>query len=289
MTIDFAGRTVIVTGAGNGLGRAHALELGRRHAHVVVNDLGSSTDGQGGSRAAADLVVDEIRSAGGSAVASYDSVADDGGCRAIAALALGGARTHRRGRPQRRHPAQRAVPRDDRRALLPRAGDAPPGRGLPDACGVPDDGRAGLRANRLHVVGHRCLRSPRRCQLRERQGGAARFVQRARDRRRRARDPRQRDPAGGVHTAGGCTRHHGHERASRRRPRRGGIVTRAHVARVGDPDGRVPRERGVHAHTALLLGGAGTVRPRVHRRHLRAGTRRATRPRPSKRSRRTST
>ena len=136
MTIDFAGRTVIVTGAGNGLGRAHALELGRRHAHVVVNDLGSSTDGQGGSRAAADLVVDEIRSAGGSAVASYDSVADDGGCRAIAALARRGARPHRRGRPQRRHPAQRAVPRDDRRALLPRAGDAPPGRGLPDTCAV---------------------------------------------------------------------------------------------------------------------------------------------------------
>ena len=63
----------------------------------------------------------------------------------------------------------------------------------------------------------------------------------------------------------------------------------AHVARVGDPDGRVPRERGVHAHTALLLGRAGTVRPRVHRRHLAGGTRRATRPRPSKRSRRTST
>src|SRR6478736_8354319 len=88
MTIDFAGRTVVVTGAGNGLGRAHALELGRRRAHVVVNDLGSSTDGLGGSRASADLVVDEIRNAGGSAVASYDSVADDAGCRAIAALAL---------------------------------------------------------------------------------------------------------------------------------------------------------------------------------------------------------
>ena len=86
--IRFDGRTAVVTGAGNGLGRAHALELGRRGAHVVVNDLGASTDGQGGSRASADLVVDEIRGGGGSAVASYDSVADDAGCRAIAATAL---------------------------------------------------------------------------------------------------------------------------------------------------------------------------------------------------------
>ncbi len=85
--IGFTGRTVIVTGAGNGLGRSHALELGRRGAHVVVNDLGASTDGHGESQAAADLVVDEIRRAGGSAVASYASVADDDGCRAIAEVA----------------------------------------------------------------------------------------------------------------------------------------------------------------------------------------------------------
>ncbi len=84
MDIRFEGRAVIVTGAGNGLGRAHALELGRRGADVVVNDLGGSTAGDGASTRAADFVVDEIRAAGGSALASYDSVADDAGCRAIA-------------------------------------------------------------------------------------------------------------------------------------------------------------------------------------------------------------
>jgi NAD(P)-dependent dehydrogenase (short-subunit alcohol dehydrogenase family) len=86
--VGFDGRAVIVTGAGNGLGRAHALELARRGAGVVVNDLGGSTDGAGASTGPADFVVDEIRAAGGRAVASYSSVADDSGCRSIAAAAL---------------------------------------------------------------------------------------------------------------------------------------------------------------------------------------------------------
>jgi NAD(P)-dependent dehydrogenase (short-subunit alcohol dehydrogenase family) len=83
--VNFSGQAVIVTGAGNGLGRAHALELARLGAHVVVNDLGAGTDGDGKSHRSADFVVREIRDAGGSAIASYDSVADDQGCRAIAA------------------------------------------------------------------------------------------------------------------------------------------------------------------------------------------------------------
>lgn len=86
--ISFEGRVAIVTGAGNGLGRAHAHELARRGALVVVNDLGGATDGQGSGRRVADHVVGEITAAGGRAVASYDSVADDEGCRRIAALAL---------------------------------------------------------------------------------------------------------------------------------------------------------------------------------------------------------
>lgn len=74
--IRFEDQVVIVTGAGGGLGRAHALLFARHGARVVVNDLGVSTHGEGASSAAADKVVAEIREAGGIAVASYDSVTD---------------------------------------------------------------------------------------------------------------------------------------------------------------------------------------------------------------------
>jgi NAD(P)-dependent dehydrogenase (short-subunit alcohol dehydrogenase family) len=79
MAIRFDGRVAIVTGAGGGLGRAHALELARRGAKVVVNDLGGALDGSGGSSAAADAVVEEIRAAGGEAMADGCSVTDEGG------------------------------------------------------------------------------------------------------------------------------------------------------------------------------------------------------------------
>ena len=78
--IRFDGRVAIVTGAGAGLGRTYALALAARGAKVVVNDLGGSRDGTGASTGAADVVVDEIKKAGGEAVANYDSVATrDGG------------------------------------------------------------------------------------------------------------------------------------------------------------------------------------------------------------------
>lgn len=74
--LRFDDRVVIVTGAGNGLGKSHALEFAKRGAKVVVNDLGGTATGEGASHRAADLVVDEIVAAGGEAVANYDSVAD---------------------------------------------------------------------------------------------------------------------------------------------------------------------------------------------------------------------
>jgi len=74
--LSFEGKVVIVTGAGNGLGRSHALEFGRRGAKVIVNDLGGSAFGAGSDQAAADVVVDEIKAAGGEAAANYDSVED---------------------------------------------------------------------------------------------------------------------------------------------------------------------------------------------------------------------
>ena len=82
--ITFDGRVAIVTGAGGGLGKEYALELGRRGAMVVVNDLGGAVDGSGSSQSAADVVVGQIREAGGDAVANYDSVATrDGGAAII--------------------------------------------------------------------------------------------------------------------------------------------------------------------------------------------------------------
>ncbi|WP_137888697.1 SDR family oxidoreductase [Pseudomonas sp. 2FE] len=74
--VRFEDKVVIVTGAGGGLGRAHALLFAKHGAKVLVNDLGGSTHGEGASASAADRVVAEIREAGGTAVANHDSVTD---------------------------------------------------------------------------------------------------------------------------------------------------------------------------------------------------------------------
>jgi len=76
MSISFENRVAIVTGAGGGLGKQHALELGRRGAKVVVNDLGGSVDGSGGSVSAAEDVAQEINEHGGIAIANAASVTD---------------------------------------------------------------------------------------------------------------------------------------------------------------------------------------------------------------------
>jgi NAD(P)-dependent dehydrogenase (short-subunit alcohol dehydrogenase family) len=86
--IDFEGQAAVVTGAGRGLGRLYALELARRGASVVVNDLGGSMHGEGADAGVADQVVDEITAAGGTAVASHDSVDSPEGGQAIVDTAV---------------------------------------------------------------------------------------------------------------------------------------------------------------------------------------------------------
>ena len=79
---EFKDKVVVITGAGNGLGKSHALEFAKRGAKVVVNDLGGKGDGTG-SGDAADAVVAEIRAAGGTAIANKASVSDKAGARSI--------------------------------------------------------------------------------------------------------------------------------------------------------------------------------------------------------------
>ena len=86
--LSFEGRVAIVTGAGNGIGRLHALELARRGAQVVVNDLGGAMDGTGSSQNPAEAVVAEIAAAGGEAVANADSVATPEGGESIVRTAI---------------------------------------------------------------------------------------------------------------------------------------------------------------------------------------------------------
>ena len=87
--VRFDDRVAIVTGAGTGLGRAYALELARRGARVVVNDLGGARDGTGpGSKSAADRMVEEIKRTGGKAVANYDNVATAEGGENVVRTAL---------------------------------------------------------------------------------------------------------------------------------------------------------------------------------------------------------
>src|ERR1700755_2372926 len=86
--IGFDGQAAVVTGAGRGLGRLYSLELARRGASVVVNDLGGSMHGEGVDASVADQVVAEITAAGGTAVASHDSVDSPDGGQAIVDAAV---------------------------------------------------------------------------------------------------------------------------------------------------------------------------------------------------------
>jgi NAD(P)-dependent dehydrogenase (short-subunit alcohol dehydrogenase family) len=86
--LGYDGKVAIITGAGGGLGRSHALELARRGARVVVNDLGGSVSGEGGDKGPAQQVVDEIEALGGEAVADTNSVATAEGGKAVVQTAV---------------------------------------------------------------------------------------------------------------------------------------------------------------------------------------------------------
>ena len=86
--IDFTDRVAIVTGAGSGLGKSHALELAKRGAKVVINDLGGTLDGSGSNDSAANMVAEEIKALGGEAVPNYDNVATAEGGENIVKTAI---------------------------------------------------------------------------------------------------------------------------------------------------------------------------------------------------------
>lgn len=88
MSIRLDNRVALITGAGNGLGRTHALEFARRGAKVVVNDFGGNPDGSGSSASPAQKVVDEIIAAGGEAIADHHSVSDPEGAKAMVKAAI---------------------------------------------------------------------------------------------------------------------------------------------------------------------------------------------------------
>ncbi|KAA1194159.1 SDR family NAD(P)-dependent oxidoreductase [Pseudohalioglobus sediminis] len=88
MSIRYDGKVAIVTGSGQGLGRCHAIELAKRGARVVVNDLGGNVDGSGGGSEAAQAVVAEIEAAGGEAIANGANVADYGQVEAMVQQAM---------------------------------------------------------------------------------------------------------------------------------------------------------------------------------------------------------
>ena len=169
MTIRFDNRVAIVTGAGNGLGRAHALLLASRGAKVVVNDPGGAVDGKGGDHAAADKVVAEIKAAGGQAVPNYDSVAEPEERRQHR-QDRGRFLRHGRHRGQQcGRAARQDLPQHDGRGFRLRGEGAFPRHRLRHARRLADHARQGLWPRRRHLVELRHLRQFRPGQLWRRQ------------------------------------------------------------------------------------------------------------------------
>ena len=198
MTIRFDDRVAIVTGAGAGLGRSHAMLLASRGAKVVVNDPGGAVDGRGGQHAVADKVVAEIKAAGGQAVANYDSVADAKSAQNIVDTAI-----NTFGRLDilvnnagiLRDKAFNNMTLEDFEFTV--AG-ALHGHGLLHQGRVADHAQAAVRADRRHHVGLRHGRQLRPEQLRRGEDGGERADQRAAAGGREIQHPVQRDLAVGA-------------------------------------------------------------------------------------------
>ena len=191
---------MVVTGAGRGIGRAHAIALAAHGARVVVNDAGVEADGSRPSTAPADDVVAEVRRTGGEAVASHDDVVS--GARTIVATALDAFGRTGRGREQRRDPAQRSPPAHHAGGLAGRLRGSScrhPGRrpGRSRALARRGEGRpVARRVRRQHRFHRRPVRVRGRARLQRGQGRHRRLHDDGGGRARALRRAGQRDRAG---------------------------------------------------------------------------------------------
>ena len=194
--IRFDGRVAVITGAGGGLGRTYALELARRGAQVVVNDLGGAPDGSGKCELDGRPTVNEIKAAGGQAVANYDSVATPAGRRGDHQDRARRLRPRRHRDQQRRHPARQEL--REARAAGPRDRPRRAPEGRASTCRQPaframkeqGYGRFLFTASAAGIFGNFG-----QTQLRRRQDGPRRPLERARRRGREEQHQVERDRA----------------------------------------------------------------------------------------------
>ena len=227
--IGYDGQVAIITGAGGGLGREHALELARRGARIVVNDLGGSVRGEGHDEGPAHKTAKEINDLGGEAVADTNSVATARGRRGHRPDRGRRVRHRRHRHQQRRHPAGQDVPQHDARAARTPCIDVH----LRGAFYVTqpawiDHAGEGLRPRRQHLVELGHPRQLRPVELRRRQDGPRRLHPGAGQRGPQVQHQGQRHRPGGQdpHDRGAVRRRRRPARPQARHPGRGlaGVV-----------------------------------------------------------------